>query len=178
MRILDVGCGLEMVAQRAFPDAEVVRVDIREEMEPDVVADCRDLPESLGTFDIVWARHLLEHLGRRDVVPTLKHWAKFLVDGGQLHVTVPDLQWAVEHLWLHPTEIHFHVLMHIYCGQDYGEPSFHKWGYTALLLRSCLETAGYTVWGLVDQPYQIEVDDKRFDSRELYAVGVWHASSS
>jgi predicted SAM-dependent methyltransferase len=162
-----VGCGNTTTSRDLYPDAELVRVDIRPEMEPDVVADVRDLPEGLGTFDVVFSRHVLEHLGRRDIVDTLKHWGSFLVDGGELHIAVPDLQWAVEQLWLAPATLP--ILFHIYGGQDYGPPSYHKWGFTAMLLRTCLQVAGFTVKGLVTQPYGLQVGDETVKARELYA---------
>ena len=68
--------------------------------------------------------------------------------------------------------ISFAVLVHIFGGQSYGDPSFHRWGYTPMLLRSCLEAAGYIVKGLVHQPYTIAIDEDRVEARELYAVAM------
>jgi predicted SAM-dependent methyltransferase len=59
----------------------------------DHVADARDLGRFTdGTFDTIYASHVVEHLDYRDVlVATLREWRRVMVPGGTLYVSVPDL---------------------------------------------------------------------------------------
>jgi len=172
MRVLDLGCGFSDVAAEAFKGAEVVRVDLNPEAEPDVVADARALPESLGKFDHILASHLLEHLGRVEIIPALEHWGTFLVPGGSLHVIVPDLEFAAEELTRGKPTPAIAIMMHLYGAQS-SEWDFHRWGFTALLLRSALTQAGYIVTELRSNNYTIRFDDKNeARARQLYARAV------
>lgn len=173
MRILDLGSGVGNAGAKIWPEAtEVVRVDLNPEVNPDVVADVRSLPEDLGEFDKILASHVLEHLGRKEAVPALKHWVSFLKPGGEMHVIVPDLEWAVEQLSVGKPDPTVYVIIHIYGGQD-DEFSFHKMGYTALLLRHVLDQAGLQTQSLRDGEFYIVMDDREpVKARQLYAMAV------
>lgn len=81
MRVLDVGCGHTKV-----PGA--IGVDLHPDRDVQVVADAVLLPFADGTFDRVYARHLLEHFcfPQDEVMPEL---ARVLKPGGELWVVLP-----------------------------------------------------------------------------------------
>lgn len=57
----------------------------------DYVADViKPLPFEDGSFDIVYASHILEHLPWYLCQSTLRDWSRILKPGGQLEVWVPD----------------------------------------------------------------------------------------
>jgi len=186
MRVLDLGAGESCVARVLWPEAEVVAVDAREIARPDddlkvtglkitgVVADVRALPQELGKFEVILASHLLEHLTRAEVVPTLTHWAGYLRTGGELHVLVPDLAWAAERVVR--GEMVVEVQAHIY-GSQANEWQFHKVGFTVALLRDAVRRAGLVVRTARLGPFEI-VNTREDGSREsvvarqIYVVGV------
>jgi predicted SAM-dependent methyltransferase len=81
---LHLGCG-----RRKLPGW--TGVDSRPEVEPDVVADVRDLSFwAAGEVDAIYACHVLEHIPRPELLPTLREWRRVLKTGGILRVSVPD----------------------------------------------------------------------------------------
>lgn len=77
---------------------KVVRFDIRsDEVRPDVQCDLLAIPEwHFGKYDIVHARHVLEHFPRDEAPQLVAHWARLLKPGGQLIIRVPNLGSALE----------------------------------------------------------------------------------
>lgn len=172
MRVCDLGAGGRTTAQRIWPDAEIVTVDVDPAMEPDVVADVRDLPEDLGKFHAILAAHLLEHIPRPDVVAALEHWREHLAADGEIHIIVPDLAWAAEKILRN--QIDAAVMMHIYGSQTRPE-EFHHFGYTVLLLRDLLQRAGYVVVHAETGPYGIvwpPDSGQAVQARQIYARAV------
>lgn len=102
--ILDVGCG-QGVALRHFRDMGHSPIGIA--LNPEDVRVCReqgftvlemdqnDLRFTDGGFDLVWARHVLEH----SIAPyfTLHEFARVLRPGGVLYVEVPAPDTACQH---------------------------------------------------------------------------------
>ncbi|HXG47022.1 MAG TPA: methyltransferase domain-containing protein [Methylomirabilota bacterium] len=57
----------------------------------DYVADAaRRLPFPDGTFDLIYASHILEHIPWYQTLATLREWTRTLKPGGALEVWVPD----------------------------------------------------------------------------------------
>jgi predicted SAM-dependent methyltransferase len=68
-------------------------------VESDFQCDVRNLQpliQEYGKADEIHASHILEHIGRPEVVPTLRGWIKALKPGGVLNIEVPDGAWAAE----------------------------------------------------------------------------------
>lgn len=169
MRVLDLGAGTGEAAATLWPDARIVTVDIDTNTGPDYVADVRALPE-LDKFDHILAAHVLEHLPRLDIAPTLRHWADYLVDGGELHIVVPCLEWAAEELRRGKPVPSVHLMMHLH-GSQTTEHEFHKTSFTALTLRAVLERTGYRVVRLRSNNYHIVYPPgaEPVAARQLYA---------
>jgi SAM-dependent methyltransferase len=128
-RILDAGCGTggnlieyarlgEATGVDAFPEA----IQFCRERGLDVLeAPVERLPFEAGSFDLMFATDVIEHLD--DDVVALRELRRVAGDGGRLVLTVP----AYERLW-----------------SDHDVSVHHRRRYTAKLLRSRVEAAGWT----------------------------------
>jgi len=122
-----------------------------------------------GTFDDVYASHVLEHFEYRfDLLPTLKEWRRVLKDGGRLYVSVPDLNtlcrmFIDESLTPHEK---FEVMRMIF-GGHMTEHDFHLVGLDPVFLGNFLEQAGFTTirkvdsFGLFDDTSEYRMRDIR-----------------
>lgn len=66
------------------------RLDADERVKPDIVASMTKMGD-IGTFDIVYCSHALEHLNCIDVMTALGEFLRVLRPGGVAMVFVPDL---------------------------------------------------------------------------------------
>lgn len=95
--VLHVGCGAPNPEKlhRRFrgPGWREVRLDIDPQVEPDLVADMRDLSMiPTGEFDALYSSHNLEHLEPHEVAVALREFARVLKLDGFALITCPDLQ--------------------------------------------------------------------------------------
>ena len=49
-----------------------------------------------GSVSVIYAHHSIEHVDRRDVPKTLKHWASLLRLGGLMYIGIPDSWKAIQ----------------------------------------------------------------------------------
>jgi len=151
-KILDLGCG---VRREVFPDGIAVRVDAREEVQPDYRCDLRALPFESESWDVCYSSHTLEHFSRKDVDIALDEWLRVLKPGGTLRLKLPDLEFAAKQLTNGGLDI---MGWNVLYGQGDGEypDNFHKCGFTAKTLRQILESKGMIIKRLwIEKPYNI-----------------------
>lgn len=133
--------------------------------DPGIVnMDIRKLEYSDESVDEIYCSHTLEHIGLREVIPTLKEWHRVLKPGGKVTINVPDMEWAAGVL-LSLSGLGFYekdewpdgqisfkdsklfdtpeMLMEVIYGNQDHEGEFHKSGYTAETLKNYLVTAGF-----------------------------------
>lgn len=67
---------------------EYLNIDIREEVDPDIICDIRDLPLKDSSVDYIYCKDVLEHFWRPEVV--LDECSRILKDRGKIKVIVPD----------------------------------------------------------------------------------------
>lgn len=84
-RVLNIGSGAE-----ASRKLDAINVDISIDGNPEVVADVQHLPFADGSFSVVRASHVLEHLPQENITSTLKEWRRVLHRSGELQIAVPD----------------------------------------------------------------------------------------
>lgn len=90
MRV-NVGCGNKKIHGW-------VNIDLREEVNPDLVCDISKISEKIeGQAEIIYACHVLEHFDKYQVVGVLEDWYKALKPGGTLRVSVPDIRSCCEY---------------------------------------------------------------------------------
>jgi predicted SAM-dependent methyltransferase len=149
-------------------------VDLNDGVGADVVADVRDLPDNLGEFDVIFSAHVLEHLPRRDILPTVQHWTKYLKPGGRMHIFVPDLLWAAKEI-AEREEVTTLLMMHLYGGQQ-SELQVHRMGFTVKMVRELLTLSGLIVREAAIMPYSIRVTtatgETESRAKQIYAVAV------
>lgn len=84
MKKIDLGAG-------EFPAEGYEHLDIRKLPHIEYVNDVRKLPFEDNSIDKFRASHVLEHVMRRDVIPTLTEWYRCLKPEGTLEIFTPDL---------------------------------------------------------------------------------------
>lgn len=91
--VLEVGCG----AKKTIVDSTGLDRVANGELIPnlqgarsvaDITGDAASIPTESELFDVVIARHVLEHAV--DTVATLREWVRVLKPGGKLIIAVPD----------------------------------------------------------------------------------------
>lgn len=92
-KAVDIGCG-PIDRQEQFPDFTLVRVDIRDECNPDYRCDVRLLPFANNEFDLVFSSHVLEHFNRSEWDSVLDEWIRILKKEGELILVLPNIEWA------------------------------------------------------------------------------------
>lgn len=139
MTKLHLGCGA-----KELPG--YVHVDIKEHPHVEHRADITDDLTHLfpaGSVTEIYACHVLEHIGRQDVVTTLLNWRKLLSVGGTLRLAVPDFE-AVVSVYQHdPASLHRSLLGLLHGGQR-DEWDYHVMSYDFDRLRALLEQVGFT----------------------------------
>jgi len=91
-RLLHVGCGWgKLPDDPAFAGLKEVRLDIERATSPDILASATDMGD-IGTFKVVYACHVMEHLFPHEVPVALKEFHRVLEMGGACYIQVPDLE--------------------------------------------------------------------------------------
>lgn len=137
MICLDVGSGLPSDWQ----PGDYIRVDAYAK-GVDVKAMADNLPYQNGEVDEIWSSHTLEHVGKFEVVPTLKEWFRVLKLGGKLTVRVPDLAWCCQ-WWLNHQTTGWDL--DVLFGNQSREGEFHKTGFNREIMVDYLHQAGFNV---------------------------------
>ena len=131
---LHLGCGTRRLTGWTH-------IDSRPEVKPDLVLDVTNL---IGVNDNVaeevYACHVLEHIPRPDVLPTLREWKRVLMPGGILRVAVPNFLSVHK---LYGQNVPLWRLIGLLCGrQDYPENT-HYMVYDYDYLAWMLAEAGF-----------------------------------
>lgn len=112
----------------------------------DFVGDIRDLSQfPAQSCSMIYGSHILEHINQQDMVDTLQGIRRLLKPGGELCISVPDLD-TLCRLFVHPDlnyEGKFHVMRMMFGGQV--DPwDFHYIGLNFDILCNYLSAAGFT----------------------------------
>lgn len=113
----------------------------------DVVDDIKELKKFDNNYaEMIYACHVLEHLSHQQVIPTLKRWFDVLKPGGELRISVPDIDRIVKIYiknWDHfQTPGHSPWIGLIYGGQE-DQYDFHKTGFNFCWLSKMLQEVGF-----------------------------------
>ena len=120
--------------------------DIAPGPEVDYVGDCRDLSQFAdGSIETIYASHVLEHVDYlKGWLATLKEWHRVLAPGGNLMVSVPDLE-ILCRLFVHPNSKpidQFNIMRMMFGGQT-NEHDIHYGGFFWEAMGSVLQEAGF-----------------------------------
>ena len=160
--VLHVGCGprdTETLHERFRNprDWHELRLDIDPRVAPDIVASIVDMdPVPQKSVDAVWSSHNLEHVYAHESEPVFREFFRVLRPGGQLLVTMPDLQRVAQHVAkgnlddplyvsesgpIYPLDALYGWGIHIAKGNDFMA---HRTGYTMHSLAGKLRRVGFT----------------------------------
>jgi hypothetical protein len=121
-----------------------------------------------GTFDVVFSNNVLQRFSYMTILNVLKGWEECLVDGGELHVVVPSLEWACrEVLHERPSPA---CMISLFGGQG-GDGSVHMSGFTMRLLRADFEKIGLSVFRARTGPVTMTVGDVEMTIEQHYIAG-------
>lgn len=107
--------------------------------DADVVAFGWALPYEDSSVDELRSIHALEHIEKRQIVPTLAEWRRVIKPDGRIDIRVPDLVWCVTN-WLKYQDDGWS--MATIFGHQAHEGEFHKTGFTEALMLGYLKEAG------------------------------------
>lgn len=122
-------------------------VDILTTSAVDVVSDISKLENfSDNSIELIYACHVLEHFSHDEAVDVLRRWFDVLMPGGQLRVSVPDIDRIVKIYsdnWKHfQTPGNSPWIGLLYGGQ--GDPyDFHKTGFNFCWMQHLLKKIGF-----------------------------------
>jgi glycosyltransferase involved in cell wall biosynthesis/ADP-heptose:LPS heptosyltransferase len=114
----------------------------------DVVDDIRELNHfNKNSASLIYACHVLEHFANDKVLPVLRRWHEVLEPGGELRISVPDIDRIVTIYyknWKHfQTPPNTPWIGLLYGGQG-DRYDFHKTGFNFTYLKYLLQQAGFT----------------------------------
>lgn len=131
---LHLGCGKNILPTWT-------NLDIEQLSGVDIVDDIRllnKIPDK--TCDMIYASHVLEHVGRREFESVLKLWNKKLKINGILRLAVPDFEKAV--MWYSKTKKIVDILGLVSGGQK-NEFDFHNMVFDRKFLTDVLKQCGF-----------------------------------
>ena len=132
-----------------------LNVDVRKTSATDLVCPAWDIKGvQCGTVELIYSRHMLEHLDPNDARKTLSHWRNLLSYDGWVNIIVPDIEFHAKQLLglSISNERKFpdqqqHAFNSIWGWRDESRggsrEDAHKWGYTQESLFLELERAGF-----------------------------------
>lgn len=107
--------------------------------DADINAPMWSIPVPDNSVDEIYSSHSLEHIGKREVVPTLREWKRILKPFAFAVIEVPDLVWCCKNwLFRQTNDWHLDVLF----GNQEHDGEFHKTGFTVPIMQGYLNEAG------------------------------------
>jgi predicted SAM-dependent methyltransferase len=107
----------------------------------DYVCDARHLTMiDTDSVNEIYACHILEHVGREDVLEVLKEWNRVLKPKGIIRIAVPDFESIVKEYIKNPDLSKYLGLL--YGGQNY-EYNFHYITFDFSYMKNLLQQAGF-----------------------------------
>jgi hypothetical protein len=153
---IDIGCG---PITREIDGIKPIRVDIREDCNPDYRADVRELPFANESFDIVFSSHVLEHFPRSEWKDVLKEWTRLVNRDGVIKLVLPNIAWAAHRIAVDKV-IDEHVLNVLYGQQSYAQ-DFHYNGLTPERVEEALKELGFTITEPKLDGYNMFIEGRR-----------------
>lgn len=140
MKKLNVGCGNRKIYG-------YINVDIREDINPDIICDVSRISEQFQDVDVIYACHVLEHFPEKPFAfskttwkDVLLDWHKSLRKGGTLRISVPDLETVCQRYL--ETKNLSEIKAFFYGGQKY-DFDYHFSGWDFESLKKELECIGF-----------------------------------
>ena len=127
-----------------------VNIDVRKTTATDLVTRAWELSSfKENSVDLIYSRHMFEHLDPNDGVITLKEWYRVLKPSGTVNIVVPDLEFHCRQLLerKHDAGQLRHALAGFYGWRDESRGGSrhddHKWGYIKETLEEIMINTGF-----------------------------------
>ena len=131
---LHLGCG--NVILPGWTNLDIIKLP-----KIDIIDDIRILSKIPdNSCDIIYASHVLEHVGRNEFEDVLRTWNKKLKVGGTLRIAVPDFEKAI--MWYQKTKRIVDIIGLVSGGQK-TEYDYHKMIYDRISLTEILIKLGF-----------------------------------
>ncbi len=118
-----------------------INVDIREDVQPDVVDNIFTLKTfKKNSADVIYASHVLEHLDHRESKLALARWCEVLKPGGTVRIAVPNMEKVFAHYFYYKD---LPALYSALWGSQRHPYDYHKHGWTFETLSDDLIEAGF-----------------------------------
>lgn len=171
MNMLEIGPREKPALSEHEEEHNVVYLDAEPRMEGNVVnhewKKGSPLPFDEGSFDYVYASHILEHIPYYFEEWAFEDLARVLSPGAQLHIRVPDGQFIGQCLLQQKVGGAFKGFM--FGGMiDEFDVHFNVFTQNSLIWR--LQQTGLDVYKCYSLDYPMTHGDFRLDAKELYAI--------
>jgi predicted SAM-dependent methyltransferase len=152
---------LHIGGKQVHPDWKIL--DIEERPEVDFVGDAQDLSQfEDSSIEMIYASHVLEHFHYgvgNELVNTLREWFRVLEPGGQILISVPNLQTLC---WLYGRpnlglDDRYHLMRIIFGGHS-NEFDVHRVGFDTDILASYLQGVGFDQCMILDGDFDLFED--------------------
>ena len=117
-----------------------VNVDIFSNVRADVYSSALALPYERGTFELIYASHVLEHFNRHLILTAISHWRDLLMEEGILRLAVPDFK-AIWQYYGETGKLK-NLIGLLYGGQD-NFNNYHHIVFDEDMLFEILQTVGF-----------------------------------
>ena len=121
-------------------------LNVQEKPNVDIVGNINDLSQFENeSIEEIYASHVVEHVDKKTIHPTLKGIFRILKKGGKFYVSVPDMD-VLCHFFLSPLankETKFHTMIMIFGGQV-DNYDYHYLGWNYEFLHDFLIEAGFS----------------------------------
>lgn len=131
---LNIGCG-------EVKEFGYVNIDLHDK-NADVKMDARSLKYPDGSVDEIYSSHLLEHIGKFEVLQVLKEWSRVLKAGGILKMNLPNLEWCLKNWLAQPEDKRWGINLDMIFGLQSNPGEYHKTGFSKAHLECYLRQAG------------------------------------
>jgi predicted SAM-dependent methyltransferase len=129
---LHLGCGDQHYS-------EYINIDFRKTTATDLVCDIRKLPYPDNSVEIIENYHVIEHLGRHELLEALKEWHRVLQPGGKIIIECPDFDQDIKE-YIQGNEKRLDSIF----GLQRFPGDSHLFGYNFNRLKNILTESGFT----------------------------------
>lgn len=151
---LNLGC-----FDKKFPKP-YINVDIREDVNPDVVENAFELYSfKEDSVDLIYCSHMFEHLKKMEAEQALVNWNRVLKTGGILRLSVPDFE-ATCKRYLATGNIK--EVTNLVCGSQKHDFDFHYAIYDKSNMTELLKSFGFDsirLWNWWEENPHRYIDD-------------------
>ena len=117
-------------------------IDIREDVEPDVVDDAFTLKKfNKNSVELIYCSHMLEHLTFKEADRAIHRWFDVLKKGGTLRLAVPDMEAVFAHYFYWKD---LKLLYSALWGSQRHEFDYHRNGWDEQTLSEKLKEVGFS----------------------------------